>query len=109
MFSPSHEAPRPGVAIGDHILELEALAAAGLVREAPAALEAVLATPALRRSLRQSLSRLLSDVKYRAVAEAYLHKRDGLHPAPAGAYRRLHRFLCRHSSCAKRRRAVPAR
>ncbi len=72
-FSPSHEAPRPGVAIGDHILELQALIAAGLLREAPTALEPVLATPALRKSLRQSLSRLLSDPKYRAAAEPYLH------------------------------------
>lgn len=73
LFSPAHEAPRPGVAIGDHILELEALVAAGLLREVPAALEPVLATPALRKALRTSLWRLLSDSEYRAAAEPYLH------------------------------------
>ncbi len=72
-FSPPDEAPRPGVAIGDHILELEALIAAGMLREAPASLEPVLATPAQRKSLRKSLSRLLSDPKYRITAEPYLH------------------------------------
>ncbi|MGZ3306060.1 MAG: fumarylacetoacetase, partial [Asticcacaulis sp.] len=29
LFSPKDEAPRPGVAIGDHIIELSALIAAG--------------------------------------------------------------------------------
>ena len=72
-FSPPDEAPRPGVAIGDHILELQALVAAGMLREAPASLEPVLATPPLRKSLRKSLSRLLSDPKYRNNAEPYLH------------------------------------
>ena len=73
QFSPSHEAPRPGVAIGDMIVELQALVAAGLMREAPADLEAVLALPALRRTLRRSLSRLLGDSGYRTAAEPYLH------------------------------------
>ncbi len=73
LFSPAHEAPRAGVAIGDMIIELEALVAAGLLHEAPDALEAVLATPPLRKALRQSLSLLLSDIKYRAATEPYLH------------------------------------
>ncbi len=73
LFSPADEAPRPGVAIGDHILELSALVAAGLSREVPASVEPVLATPGLRRALRQQLSRLLSDAQYRNAAEPYLH------------------------------------
>jgi len=74
LFSPADEAPRPGVAIGDHILELNALVAAGLSHEVPAAVEPILATPGLRRALRRQLSRLLSDAQYRTVAEAYLHR-----------------------------------
>ena len=73
LFSPADEAPRPGVAIGDHIIELNALVAAGLSRDVPAAVEPILATPGLRRALRAQLSRLLSDTQYRAAAEPYLH------------------------------------
>ncbi len=73
LFSPKDEAPRPGVAIGDHIVELNALVAAGLSREVPTAVEPILATPGLRQALRQQMSRLLSDTQYRAVAEPYLH------------------------------------
>jgi len=36
-------------------------------------MEAVLATPALRKSVRQQLSNLLSDPQYREAAEPYLH------------------------------------
>jgi fumarylacetoacetase len=74
LFSPKDEAPRPGIAIGDHIIELQALVATGLSREAPAALEPVLATPALRQALRRQMSRLLWDVQFRAAAEPYLHR-----------------------------------
>ena len=73
LFSPKDEAPRPGVAIGDHIMELSALVAAGLSRDVPASVEPILATPGLRKSLRQQMSRLLSDPQYRAAAEPYLH------------------------------------
>ena len=73
LFSPADEAPRPGVAIGDHIIELSALVAAGLSREVPTSVEPILATPGLRQALRQQMSRLLSDPKYRAAAEPYLH------------------------------------
>lgn len=73
LFSPANEAPRPGIAIGDHILELQALAAAGLVRDVPGDLQTVLASPPLRKSLRQLLSRLLSDERHRSAAEPYLH------------------------------------
>ncbi|MBW8881051.1 MAG: fumarylacetoacetase, partial [Asticcacaulis sp.] len=61
LFSAANEAPRPGVAIGDFIIELEALAEAGLIQQAPRDLTDVLGTPALRRTLRRQMSRLLSD------------------------------------------------
>ncbi len=73
LFSPAEEAPRPGVAIGDHIMELAALVAAGLSRDVPASVEPILATPGLRKSLRRQMSRLLSDPQYRTAAEPYLH------------------------------------
>ena len=72
-FSPPDEAPRPGMAIGDSIIELQALVAAGLIQAAPASLAPVLATPALRQSLRQQMSRLLSDPACREAALPYLH------------------------------------
>ncbi len=73
LFSPPNEAARPGVAIGDQIIELQALVAASLTREVPNDLHDVLATPALRKALRRQLSRLLSDPMFRDVAEPYLH------------------------------------
>ena len=73
LFSPAGEAPRPGVAIGESILELQALVAAGLSRDVPADVATVMATPALRKALRQQLSKLLSDTQYRVAAEPYLH------------------------------------
>ena len=73
LFSPKDEAPRPGVAIGDHIIELSALVAAGLSRDVPTAVEPILATPGLRQALRRQMSRLLSDPLYRTAAEPYLH------------------------------------
>ena len=74
LFSPQDEAPRPGVAIGDYIVELEALAVAGLIQAAPLELSDILGTPALRRTLRRQMSRLLSDTAYQAVAEPYVHR-----------------------------------
>jgi fumarylacetoacetase len=73
LFSPPNEAPRPGIAIGDFIIELSALVAAGLAQQVPSDLAVVLATPALRQSLRQQMFRLLSEDNYRATAEPYLH------------------------------------
>jgi fumarylacetoacetase len=72
LFSPANEAPRPGTAIGDHIIEWQALVAAGLMQES-VTLEEVLATPALRKSLRRQLSKLLSDPQYSEAAQPYLH------------------------------------
>ncbi|ESQ76153.1 fumarylacetoacetase [Asticcacaulis sp. AC402] len=74
LFSPVDEAPRPGVAIGDHIIELEALAEAALIGEAPRDLADVLGMPALRKTLRCQMSKLLSDPQYRQVTQAYLHR-----------------------------------
>ena len=74
LFSPANEAPRAGVAIGDRIVELEALAEAGLIQEAPRDLRDVLGMPALRRTLRRQMSRLLSDAGYRDVTGPYLHR-----------------------------------
>ena len=72
LFSPANEAPRAGVAIGDMIIELQALVAAGL-RQESVTLDQVLATPTLRKSLRQQMSALLSDERHRSAAEPYLH------------------------------------
>ncbi len=72
LFSPANEAPRPGTAIGDHIIEWQALVAVGLMQDS-VTMESVLAMPALRKSLRRQLSKLLSDPQYREVAEPYLH------------------------------------
>jgi len=72
LFSPANEAPRPGTAIGDHIVDWQALVAAGLMQDNPT-METVLATPALRNSLRLQLSKLLSDPQYREAAEPWLH------------------------------------
>jgi len=89
MFSPPDEAPRPGVAIGDEIIELQALIAAGLARDVPGDLRDVFATPALRKSLRTQMSHLLSNSRYRDTAEPYLHHAADciLHlPATIGDY-----------------------
>jgi fumarylacetoacetase len=72
LFSPANEAPRAGIAIGDRIIELQALVATGL-RQESVTLDQVLATPALRKSLRQQMSALLSDERHRTSAEPYLH------------------------------------
>jgi len=72
LFSPASEAPRPGTAIGDHIVDWQALVAAGLMQDNPT-METVLAMPALRKSLRLQLSKLLSDPQYCEAAEPWLH------------------------------------
>ena len=77
IFSPPGGKPRPGVAIGDHILDLQEIAA--LLPEtaartlAGATLNALFALPsANRRALRRALSRLLSDEDKRAEVEPAL-------------------------------------
>ena len=80
VFAPPDGAARPGVAIGDAILDLRAAAAAGLLPEgaAPAcngdALNALMAlTPEHRRALRKRLSVLLSDAAYEAALTPMLY------------------------------------
>ena len=80
IFAPRAAPPRPGVAIGDSIVDLRALVAAELLpKERGAALaaptlNALFALPAAERSaLRQRLSELLSNAKYRAEVEPHLH------------------------------------
>ncbi|ESQ94482.1 fumarylacetoacetase [Asticcacaulis benevestitus] len=72
LFSPANEVPRTGVAIGNEIIELQTLVAAGL-RQDSVTLDQVLATPALRKSLRQQMSQLLRDPRHADSAEPYLH------------------------------------
>ncbi|WP_155913463.1 fumarylacetoacetase [Asticcacaulis sp. AC466] len=72
LVSPPNEAPRAAVAIGESIIDLQALVAAGLMHD-PITLDAILATPALRKSVRTQMSRLLSDERYIDTAQPYLH------------------------------------
>ena len=78
IFSPAAAAPRPGVAIGDRILDLPTIAA--LLPQAAAGcvtgttLNPLLALPADDRvALRRRLSDLLSDPDARATVEPALH------------------------------------
>ena len=96
IFSHAAGAPRPGVAIGDSIVDLAALAGAGLLDGIPAAplsattLNALFELPAAtRRALRARLSDLLSDPAHRAAVEPHLHAASDcrLHrPAAIGDY-----------------------
>ena len=83
VFSPQGGGARPGVAIGDHILDLAALAASGLLSgEALKAAEASGATlnallklgAGPRRALRKELSRLLSQGGPKAALLPMLHE-----------------------------------
>lgn len=88
--------PRIGTAIGDHVLDLAALDAAGLVSESVRAaltsptLNALFALPAAdRRALRQALSRLLSDPSQADALRPMLHDRAAIDmglPAAIGDY-----------------------
>jgi len=82
-FSTAGDEPRPGVAIGEYVLDLRALAETGLLDARIGAalagdtLNALLAVPAeLRRSLRARLSALLTDEGRRARLEPMLHPRE---------------------------------
>lgn len=94
VFSPNGEAPRAGVAIGDHILDLAAIAALLPADVASACsgntLNALFALPrAARVALRRRLSALLSDEQHRAAVEPALHRAGDcqLHlPAAIGDY-----------------------
>lgn len=76
LFSPSDRDERIGTAIGDHILDLRACAAAGLLDDlvssacSEPSVNALLGFPLKRKSaLRRRISELLSDAKYRSVVE----------------------------------------
>jgi len=94
IFSTADSPARPGVAIGDAILDLQTIAA--LLPEAAArtltasTLNALLALPAAdRRALRRTLSKLLSNEAHRAEVEPALIAADActLHlPAAVGGY-----------------------
>lgn len=77
IFSPADGDARAGVAIGDYILDLRALA--GTLEEAVASfvrgasLNALLASVPVRRRLRQTLSDLLSGDAHRGSIEPLLH------------------------------------
>ena len=94
IFAPAGGVPRPGVAIGNHILCLKCAAEAGLVPSsdvlAGLTLNALFALPASRRlALRRRLSDLLSDPVHRAVATPLLFAAEDctMHlPAAIGDY-----------------------
>ncbi len=84
IFSPRGEAPRAGTAIGDHILDLDAMLAAGLFDGEVMSVAAAVAGPVLnpllargrgpRRALRSRLSALLTGDHDRATTERCLHR-----------------------------------
>jgi len=94
IFSRAGEKPRPGVAIGERVLDLAALA--GLLPPeieptlAGEALNELLAlAPAARTELRRTLSSFLSDARQRSKVEPHLHAaaQCTLHlPAQIGDY-----------------------
>ena len=94
IFSPGNHAARPGVAIGDHILDLGGVA--GLLPDAVAhtlsgrTLNALIGLPQGDRiAMRRRLSELLSDEAHRAIVEPLLYRADecALHmPAAIGDY-----------------------
>lgn len=96
IFSPGDGDARPGTAIGDAILDLRAVAAAGLLPEAAGVacrddtLNALMAlAPADRLSLRERLSKMLSDPAMEAALGPMLHEaaRCTMHlPARIGDY-----------------------
>ncbi len=85
IFSPAGGDPRPGVAIGDHILCLKGAAEAGLVPSGETlsgtTLNALFALPApARLALRRRLSALLSDPACRKVVAPLLFEADACTP-----------------------------
>ncbi|MDO7836653.1 fumarylacetoacetase [Sphingobium sp. HBC34] len=80
IFSPTGTAPRPGVAIGDAILDLAACAGAGMLPDVAASacsgdtLNALMALPTIdRQALRRRLSDLLSDPAHADRLTPFLH------------------------------------
>jgi fumarylacetoacetase len=94
IFSRASEKPRPGVAIGDGVLDLPAVARL-LPRDIASTLasgrlnEMLALPPAARAGLRRTLSSLLSDEAHRAQVEPHVHDASActLHlPAEVGDY-----------------------
>jgi len=93
IFAPRDGEPRAGAAIGDFILDLNAIAAtlgSGLAQLVSGTrLNALLAEPEARKALRRTLSALLSSEDQRATLEPCLHESAActLHlPAAIGDY-----------------------
>jgi fumarylacetoacetase len=94
IFAPAGGGPRGGAAIGNHILDLPAIGTMLTEPQRAAVsapiLNAVFALPADQRtSLRQTLSRLLSDEAHRAAIEPHLYSADNCTsflPAAIGDY-----------------------
>jgi fumarylacetoacetase len=94
IFAPGNHAPRPGVAIGDYILDLGGVA--GLLPDAVAhtlsgrTLNALMGLPQGDRvAMRRRLSELLSDDAHRAIVQPLLYRAEecALHlPAAIGDY-----------------------
>jgi len=77
IFSAAASAPRAGMAIGERIVDLAALAAAGLLKldaalVAGPTLNALLADAAARQTVRRQVSALLTDESHRAAVEPHL-------------------------------------
>jgi fumarylacetoacetase len=78
VFSPAGEAPRIGTAIGDHVLDLSALAAKGLLPAADAlasaTLNALFAKPSsVRVELRHAIFALLTDTEKKPEVQGHLY------------------------------------
>ena len=96
IFSPSGLPPRAGVAIGDHILDLQAVAGAGLLPDTIGqvlrgdTLNALMGLPGDQRLvLRRMLSGLLSDDRHHTAVQPMLHQAANctMHlPAAIGDY-----------------------
>jgi fumarylacetoacetase len=99
IFAPPGQGPRGGIAIGDHVLDLAALADSGLLEEDASSAARAATGPTLnallalgagpRRALRRRVSELLSNPDYRTSLSPMLHPAAGctLHlPAAIGDY-----------------------
>jgi fumarylacetoacetase len=87
VFSSPDAGPRPGVRIGDHVLDLSGLARDGLLGGFPAAPGAfaspgldvfMAAGPDAWRATRDGIAVVLADSSKRPVAEPHLHPLDGV-------------------------------
>ena len=115
IFSEAKGLRRPGVAIGDYILDLAARRRACSTRNGATICRSRCSTPGWRAA--RTTHRALRAAAVRAAVRRALSRRPSSAPdrpersadAPAVPDRRLHRFLRRHPSRDQRRQAVPAR